>query len=209
MPSRRIEFYHAPRSRSAGTLALLEELKASYQPHVMSLQANEQRQPAYLAINPMGKVPAIVHHKVVVTEQGAIFIYLSDLYPEHGLSPILGDPWRGAWLRWLVFYGSSFEPAVIDRARKAPPASASSSPYGDFDTMFATLEGQLQQGPYLLGERFTTADILWGSALKWTTQFDLVPATPTIQAYIERVTSRPSFIRAAEIDAQWLAVQNE
>jgi len=208
MPNaRHVVLHHAPNTRSAGALALLEELGADYELHVLKLKTGEQRQPSYLAINPMGKVPALSHNGTLITEQGAIYIYLGDLYADKGLAPQIGDPLRGAYLRWLVFYGSSFEPAVVDRAMKREPAPPSTCPYGDFDTMLKTLTDQLAKGPYLLGERFTTADVLWGTALRWTTQFGLVPATPVIQAYIDRVAARPSSVRAAAIDAELAASQ--
>ncbi|MBY6242675.1 glutathione S-transferase family protein [Methylosinus sp. Sm6] len=205
MSDDKLTFYHSPDTRSTGVFTLLEELGAPYELKALNMKAGEQRQPAYLAINPMGKVPAIVHGEALVTEQGAIYIYLADLFPAAGLAPAIGDPLRGPYLRWLVFYGSSFEPAVVDRALQREPARLSTSPYGDFDTMLATLAGQLRHGPYLLGERFTAADILWGSALRWTTAFKLVPELPEIMAYVERVTSRPSFATIAARDAELAA----
>ncbi len=205
---RRITLFHSPQSRSAGALILCEELGADYELHVLNLKRGEQREPAYLAINPMGKVPAIVHHGALVTEQGAVYTYLADLYPEAGITPVIGDPLRGPYLRWLFYYGSSFEPALIDRSMKREPAPPSSSPYGDYETMLKTLTDQLARGPYLLGERFTAADVLWGTALRWTTMFNLVPETPVVTAYIDRVASRPAVARAAKIDAGLLAAQN-
>jgi glutathione S-transferase len=199
---RKITFYHSPQSRSAGTLFLLEELGADYDLRVLDLQKGEQRQSGYLAVNPMGKVPAIVHDGALVTEQGAVYTYLADLYPEAGITPAIGDALRGPYLRWLFFYGSSFEPALVDRSQKREPAPPATSPYGDYDTMLKTLFDQLARGPYLLGERFTAADVLWGSALRWTTMFKLVPETPTVKAYVERVTSRPAAQRAAKKDAE-------
>ena len=204
---RRVTFFHSPQSRSAGALVLLEELGADYELHVLSLKKGEQRQAGYLAVNPMGKVPAIVHDGALVTEQGAVYTYLADLYPEAGLAPAIGDRLRGPYLRWMFFYGSSFEPALIDRSMKREPAPASTSPYGDYDTMLKTLTDQLAGGPYLLGERFTAADVLWGSALRWTTMFKLVPESPVIAGYLGRVTSRPAFARAAQIDADLAARQ--
>jgi glutathione S-transferase len=203
--SRHVTFFHAPQSRSAGALVLLEELGADYELHVLDLKQGEQRQAAYLAVNPMGKVPAIRHDGALVTEQGAIYAYLADLYPEAGITPPIGDPLRGPYLRWLFYYGSSFEPALIDRAMKREPAPPSTSPYGDYETMLTTLTDQLAGGPYLLGERFTAADVLWGTALRWTTMFKLVPETPVLSDYIARVTSRPAAARAAKIDADILA----
>jgi glutathione S-transferase len=197
---RHVTLFHSPRSRSATVRALLEELGASYDLHVLNMKKNEQREPAYLAINPMGKVPAIRHGEAIVTEQPAIVIYLGDLYADAGLAPAIGDPLRGAYLRWTVFYGSSFEPAVIDRSMQREPAQRSSSPYGDYDTMLGALTQQLRKGPYLLGERFSAADVLWASALGWTTAFKLVPELPEIAAYMERVNSRPAMMRAKALD---------
>ncbi|MFL6671895.1 MAG: glutathione S-transferase family protein [Massilia sp.] len=202
---RHVTLFHSPNSRSAGVRALLEELGASYDLHILNLKKNEQRDPAYLAINPMGKVPAIRHGDALVTEQPAIFIYLADLYAGAGLAPALDDPLRGPYLRWMAFYGSSFEPAVIDKAMQREPAPASMCPYGDYDTMLATLTRQLRGGPYLLGEGFSAADVLWGSALAWTTAFKLVPELPEITAYIGRVNARPAVQRAAALDAALVA----
>lgn len=198
-------FFHAPNTRSTGTFILLEELGAHYEMRVLNMKAGEQRQPAYMAVNPLGKVPAIVDDGVLVTEQGAIFIYLADKFPQAGLAPAIGDPLRGPYLRWLVYYGSSFEPAVVDRAMKREPAPASTAPYGDFDTMLGAVVEALRKGPYLLGEKFSAADVLWGTALRWTTGFKLVPELPEIKAYLARVTDRPAVARVAARDAELAA----
>lgn len=203
----RVTFFHAPQSRSGGARALFEELGVEYDLHVLNLKTNEQRQPAYLAINPMGKVPAIRHGAALITEQPAVFIYLADLYPGAKLAPPIGDPQRGPYLRWMVFYGSSFEPAVVDKSLQHASAAPMSSPYGDYDTMLKTLTDQLERGPYLLGETFSAVDVLWGTALNWTTRFKLVPDLPVIRAYIERITSRPAMQRAAAADAALAATQ--
>ena len=114
------------------------------------MKAGEQRGPDYLAVNPMGKVPAVMHGEALVTEQVAVYIYLADLFPEAGLAPAIGDPDRGPYLRWLAFYGSSFEPAAVDRALKRDGGGAAMSPYGgDFDTVLNTIVGQLRKGPIL------------------------------------------------------------
>jgi glutathione S-transferase len=198
---RHVTLFHAPNTRSGGARVLLEELGADYTLHTVNFKKNEQRDATYLAVNPMGKVPAIAHGDALVTEQPAIYIYLADLYAERGLAPALDDPLRGPYLRWMVFYGSSFEPALIDKSLKREPAPPSFCPYGDYDTMLGTLTAQLRKGPYLLGERFTAADVLWGMALGWTTAFKLVPALPEIVAYVQRVKERPAAIRAAALDA--------
>ena len=184
---------------------MLEELDADYDLRVLNVKAGEQRTADYLAVNPMGKVPAIRHGDALVTEQGAVFLYLADLYPQAGLAPAIGDPLRGAYLRWLVFYGSSFEPALVDRAQKREPAPRSTSPYGDYDTMLKTLTDHLAKGTYMLGDRFSAADVLWGTALAWTTRFGLVPLTPVVAAYVERTNSRPAFVRTRALDAELAA----
>lgn len=155
----------------------------------------------------MGKVPAIRHGEALVTEQPAVFLYLADLFPAAGLAPAIGDPLRGPYLRWMVFYGSCFEPAVVDRAMKREPAPPATSPYGNFDTMLGTLTDQLAKGPYLLGETFSAADVLWGTALTWTTMFKLVPELPVIKAYMDRVNARPAVARARARDAELAAAQ--
>ena len=199
--SRHVTLFHSPNTRSAGALILLEELGADYDLHVLNMKAGEQRGAAYLAVNPMGKVPAVKHGDALVTEQPAVFLYLADLYPEAGLAPAIGDPLRGPYLRWMVFYGSCFEPALVDRAMKREPAPPGTSPYGDYDTTVKAVTDQLAAGPWLLGERFTAADVLWGTALTWTTAFKLVPVTPVIQAYLDRWNARPSVALVKARDA--------
>lgn len=202
-----ITLYHAPNTRSSGALLLLEELGAPYDLHVLNMKAGEQRQTAYLAVNPMGKVPAIKHGDALITEQVAIYIYLADLFPKAGLAPPIGDPLRGPYLRWLVYYAACFEPAVGDRAMKREPGPVAMMPYGDFDTMLKTLTDQLARGPYLLGDRLSAADLLWGTGLTWTTMFKLVPELPPIKDYIQRLGSRPSVARVKARDAEQAAKQ--
>lgn len=201
MNANRIKFHHAPNSRSGSTLMLLEELGAQYDMHVMDLTQGEQRRPEYLKVNPMGKVPAIEHLDGLVTERPAIFTYLADLYPEADLAPGLRDPLRGPYLRWLAFYGSCFEPAVMDRFMKHEPAPVSTCPYGDFDTVMDIIEAQLTTGPWLFGERFTAADILWASALDWTMKFGIVPRRDVFEQYVARLMVRPAIVRAVVQDA--------
>ena len=202
MTTPELTLHHSPNTRSTGALILLEELGAPYKLHLLNMKAGEQRQAAYLAINPMGKVPAVTHGDALVTEQVAVFLYLADLFPQAGLAPAIGDPLRGPYLRWMAFYGSCFEPALIDRAQKREPAAPSMSPYSDYDTMLKTLTDQLGKGDWLLGERFSAADVLWGTALRWTVMFGLVPDLPVIKAYMDRVSARPAVKRAREKDAE-------
>jgi glutathione S-transferase len=201
---RKVVLYHSPQTRSSGTLILLEELGAPYELHVLNMKVGEQRRPAYLAINPMGKVPALRHGDALITEQVAIYLYLADLFPEARLAPPPGDPLRGPYLRWMVFYAACFEPALIDRSLKREPAPAQGCPYGDYDTMLNTLTAELAKGPYLLGERFSAADVLWGGALKWTTRWKLVPELSA--GYLQRVGNRPAVAKVEAMDAELLRV---
>jgi len=201
----RITLYYSPQTRATGARVLLEELGAPYDLHVLNMKAGEQRKAAYLAINPLGKVPAIGHRGALVTEQVAIFIYLADLFPKAGLTPALDDISRGPYLRWIAYYGSSFEPAVIDHFMKREPAPVTQSPYADYDTMLGALEAQLTKGPYLFGEQITAADILWGIAFSWTMMFGIVPKKDVFVRYAERITSRPAFQRISAADAEMAA----
>lgn len=203
--SDRITLYYSPQSRAMGARVLLEELGAPYDLHILNMKAGEQRRPAYLAINPLGKVPAIHHGEALVTEQVAIFIYLADLFPEAGLTPALNDPRRGPFLRWIAYYGSSFEPALIDKFLKREAAPVQQSPHADYDTMLGALESQLARGPYLLSEQITAADILWGIALSWTMMFGIVPRKDVFVRYAERITSRPAFQRISAADDEMAA----
>jgi glutathione S-transferase len=203
----KITLHHAPNSRSGATMLLLEELGATYDVKILNLKKGEQRQAAYLAVNPMGKVPAITHGDALITEQVAIYIYLADLFPQAGLAPAIGDPQRGPYLRWLVFYGTCFEPAMIDCAMKREPGRSVAMPYGDFETMFGTLTKQLEATPYFLGERFSAVDLLWGSALTYMIGWKLLPELPVITAYIKRHQARPAVARVNAKDAEIAASQ--
>jgi glutathione S-transferase len=203
--SRRVTFYHSPNTRSSGTLTLLHELGAEFDLADVNMTAGDQRKASYLAVNPMGKVPAIVHEGALVTEQVAVFLYLGDLWPDAGMTPAMGDPLRGPYLRWMALYGSCFEPALVDKAMKREPAQPSTSPYGDYGTLMQTIADQVAKGPWLLGERFTVADVLWGNGLSWTLKFGIVPETPTFRDYADRVFNRPAAQKARAVDAELAA----
>lgn len=195
-----VTFFHAPRSRSGVTRALLEELDVPFDLVALNLEVEEQRTPDYLAINPMGKVPAIRHEGALITEQPAVMMYLADLYAEKNLAPSPGDPLRGPYLRWMVFYGSCFEPALMDRSQNRPEPLRKQSGYGNYDEVMAVLATQLETGPWLLGERFTAADVLWGLAINYGFACNLLPECPAFHAYADRVKARPAIRRAFELD---------
>ena len=196
--SNAVTLYHAEPSRSSMTRLLLEELGAPYEIERLDLKAGDQLKPDYLAINPMGKVPAIRHDGAIVTETAAIFLYLADAFAKAGLAPPVGDPQRGPYLRWIVFYAACFEPAVVEKARKIAPGPRAMSPYADFDTVWSAVLTMLKPGPYVLGERFSAADVLWGAALSWMTSFGLCPPAPEVEAYLARHAARPAVRRLAQ-----------
>lgn len=201
----KVTLYHSPNSRSTTALVMFEELGVDYDLVVLDRQAGETRAPAYLAVNPMGKVPAIVHDGQLVTEQAAIYLYLADLYPEAGLAPAIGDPLRGPYLRWMIFYNASFEPAAVDRALKREGGPKAMLPYGDTDVTFNTVLDQLAKGDWILGDRFTAADVLWGMALSWMVAFKIFPETPVVTAYLARLDARPATVRAKAKEAELAA----
>jgi glutathione S-transferase len=195
-----ITFFHAPLSRSGIARAMLEELGAPYDLVAIDLESGEQRSAEYLSINPMGKVPAIRHQGALITEQPAILMLLADLHPDKRLAPSIDDPLRGEYLRWMVFYGSCFEPAITDRSHNRSPVPQRTCGYGDYDSVMETLATQLGRGPWLLGDTFTAADVLWGGALNWVLKEKLVPDWPAFRHYSGRVMSRPAMRRAFALD---------
>jgi glutathione S-transferase len=206
----KLTLYHATQSRSAVARWMLEELCEPYDIHLLSLRKGENRAPAYLAVNPMGKVPALVHGDAIITEAAAICCYLADEFPGAGLNIPPGDPHRGAYLKWLFFAPSCIEPAVLERAfPRKEPASRSTLGFGDYDTVMDVLgRATAAANPYLIGERFTAADVVIGSQLRWGMLFKLIPERPEFTPYVARLTARPAFKRATEKDAE-LQVQQD
>lgn len=201
--------YHSPQTRGTGIVFLLEELGVPYTLKVLNRNKGEHRSAEFLAINPLGKVPTLVHNGTVITEQVACYLYLADLFPEQGLAPSLEDPQRGAYLRWMAYQGSSFEPAVVDHALKREAGDPSIMPYGSYSMMLDGLYKQLDNQPYLLGSQMYALDLFWGSTLKWCREFNLIKTTPTIDTYVDRIVSRAGFLKAIEIDQALLQAQAE
>lgn len=198
-----VTLHHAARARSTGVLCLLEELGAPHTLNLVRVRAGEGRRPEFLAINPLGKVPALTDaHGAVVTEQVAIFLHLADAFPQAGLAPPGGDALRGPYLRWMVFHAAAFEPAVIDRAMERGPPKPGLSHYGTYDDAMAVVRGMLAPGPFVLGERFSAADILWATSLEWTMAFGVVPKEPLFEECVARVVARPAMRRARRRDSE-------
>lgn len=202
-----LTLYYSPQTRATGVRVLLEELGAPYELHVLNRQAGELQTPDFLAINPLGKLPTIVHDGAVVTEQAAIYQYLADAFPARGLAPPIGDALRGPFLRWLAFYGASFEPALVDKHLQRDPGNPMMSPYGSIDAVIDAVDAQLGTGPFILGETFTAADVLWGTAIGWMLQFRLLPERPAFTAYAGRVAGRAAARKVSDEDAALSAMQ--
>jgi len=181
---------------------MLEEVGEPYELHILDLKRGDQRRPEYLAINPMGKVPALIHDGALVTEVGAICTYLADAYPKHGLAPAIGDRLRGPYLRWMFFQGNCLEPALIDKALKREPGSPSMMPYGDLPTTVETVAQVVAKGPWALGDQFTALDVYLGSAIRWTMQFGLLAERPEFTGYVARLSERPALKRAIAKDKE-------
>ena len=199
----KLTLYHAAPSRSSITRWMLEEIGEPYEVHLLSLSKGDNRTPEYLAVNPMGKVPALKHGETVITEAAAICTYLADAFPQAGLNIPVGDPRRGTYLKWLFFGPSCVEPAITERAfpRKEPPQRAALG-FGDFDTVVDVLaKAAAAAQPYLLGNTFTAADVVIGSGLRWGTMFKLLPERAEFKPYMAALAERPALRRATEKDA--------
>jgi len=199
-----LTLYHASPSRSSIVLWMLEELGQPYDVKLVKLSEGDNLKPDYLAVNPMGKVPALDHKGTVITEAAAICTYLADEFPQAKLNIPVGTPRRGVYLKWLFFGPGCFEPAVTDRAApRKEEARRGLLGYGTFDTTMDTVAKAVAQGPWLMGEQFTAADVIIGSNVRWGTMFKLVPERPEFAAYIARIMARPAAQRAEAKDKEF------
>jgi glutathione S-transferase len=186
---------------------MLEEIDESFEIHLLHLQKNEHRESVYLAINPMGKVPALKHGDVVITEAAAICLYLADTFPRAGLTVPISDPRRGPFLKWLFFGPSVIEPVIMDRAyKRAEEAPRAALGYGDYETVMDVVAKAVARGPYLLGDQFTAADVVIGSGLRWGMLFKLIPESPEFLAYTAGLAECPALQRAKARDKELAGV---
>jgi glutathione S-transferase len=191
-----LTLYHAPRSRSSRFIWLLEEIGAPYEVVKVDIKrgdgsgAPDPRNP-----NPDKKVPTLVHDGVLVMESAAICAYLTDAFPEAGVGPRIGDRDRGPYLTWLAYYAGVLEPVLVARATGQEKDPAHQTAY---EAMSRRLETALSPGPFLLGERFSAADVLVASAFQWARQ--LMPAGAAFDAYLARIAERPALKRALAKD---------
>jgi glutathione S-transferase len=201
-----IIFYTSPMSRGRMVHWMLEEVGVPYRPHLLNLEKGEQKKPEYLAVNPMGKVPAIVHRGVTITEVAAICTYLADAYPAAQLAPAVNDPKRGAYLRWMFYAAACVDSAIVDRMTSRPPSSRPGAlSYGNYDDVIKTLELALTPGPYLLGEQFTAADLYLASQLGFGLMMKAIEPRPLFMSFLARATDRSASRRAQQQAEQWTA----
>jgi glutathione S-transferase len=205
--SEEIVLYYNPMSRARIAHWMLEEVGAPYRLELLSFEKGEHKKPAFLAVNPMGKLPAIVHRNTVVTECGAICAYLADAFPAARLAPGNEEPARGTYLRWMFFGAGCIEPAVIDRMLARPqPERTTALGYGTYADTLNALEQALAPGPYILGDRFSAADVYIGSQMGYGMMTRSLEPRPIFQRYMALLSERPAYKRFNE-QADKLAAQ--
>jgi glutathione S-transferase len=187
-----VAFYYNPMSRGRLVHWALEEVGAKYEIKFLDWKTNQQKSPEYLELNPMGKVPAIVHRSTVVTETTAICMYLADAFPENNLAPKVTDPERGSYYRWILFMANCLEPAVADKnSPRVKEMPAGQLGYGTYADMVRVLEGAVKDG-FLVGGKFSMADLCLSSVLGWYFFQKLMEPSPTLLKYVERCHDRPA-----------------
>lgn len=205
-PSDEIVFYTNPMSRGRIARWMLEEVGQPYRTVVLDY-GTTMKGDDYLAINPMGKVPAITHRGVTVTECAAVCAYLADAFPQAGLAPALDDPKRGTYLRWMFFAAGPLEAAVTAKSLGllAPMERSGMVGYGSFDQVVDALETAVADGPWILGDRFSAADVYFGSQIAWGLQFKTLPEREAFKAYAGRLQSRQAAERGRALDDALMA----
>ena len=187
--------YHMPQTRGGTTLWMNEELGGVCETKLVNLRKGEGRSPEFLKINPMGKLPILTDGDAVVTESAAIGLYLADRYAAGRLAPALDDPRRAAYLRWVLFAPSVIEPGAMAKAA-GWTYRESSAGFGNHDAMLATIEHAIGAGPYVLGDDFTMADVVFGGTVRYMLSFEMLEPRPAFAAYAERLAARPALQRA-------------
>jgi glutathione S-transferase len=196
-----LTFYTNPQSRGRIVRWMLEEAGCAYDTEVLDY-GTTMKAPEYLAINPMGKVPAIRHGSTVVTEAAAICAYLADAFPDAGLAPPPGNPSRGPYYRWMFFAAGPVEAVVTGKALGllAPTDKKAMAGYGSYEEVLAALEGAVPREAWLCGDQFTAADLYVASQLNFGMQFGILEKREAFHAYVARATARPAYAKANALD---------
>ncbi|MBN9599283.1 MAG: glutathione S-transferase family protein [Afipia sp.] len=196
-----MKLYWSPRSRSFTTLWLMEETGQPYERVLTDISTGANKTPDYLAINPMGKVPALVDGDVTMAEAAAICAYVVDRYPQARLAPALDDPRRAKYLQWLFFATGCIEPAILQAYLKFE-IPTSTAAWGSTTQTFDVLDRALETGPWLLGDDFTAADVAVGAGMNYAIRmFNMVPTRPNFDRYLDACAARPAFQTAAKLVA--------
>ena len=195
-----MKLYWCPKTRAARVVWMLEEAGVDYERVSIDIRnPDAEREPGFRRASPMGKVPALEDGDVLMADSAAICLYVADRYPECGLAPALDDPKRGSYLYWMLYTPGVVEPALMERFAGVEPNRFSAG-WGDFDTMIATLEAGLRQGPWLLGDAFSAADVMNGASVRFMHAFDVLPDSPVLKNYMHRCLARPAFQAALALD---------
>lgn len=188
-----MKHYCNPISRAVTTIWMLAELDVPHEQIIVDFAAAEQESPEYRAINPMGKVPALVDGEAVVTEVAAICAYLADKFPDKGLAPPPGSPERATYYRYLFVPGTTIEPLFSLTVLGITHPNPGSAGWGDLARVMATIESMTPENSWALGEQFTAADIVFGGMLDFSIRFNWMNASPKVAAYVERIRARPAY----------------
>lgn len=196
-----IKLYWCPKTRAMRALWLLEEAGVPFERIYIDIRNPEAKNnPEFRQASPLGKVPALADGPVRINDSGAICAYVADAYPQAGLAPPIGDPKRGAYLQWLMFTNSNIEPAMAEKFSGLTPSVAAHG-WGDYASTMSTLREGLRVGPWILGDRFSAADIMLGSAVYFLDMFKILGDEPVLKAYIDRCTARPAMQKAFSAQA--------
>jgi glutathione S-transferase len=196
-----MQLYWSPRSRSFTTLWLMEETGQPYERVLTDISTGANKTPEYLAINPMGKVPALTDGDVSMAESAAICAYVAERYPQAKLAPPIGDPRRAKYLQWLFFAPSCIEPAILQAYLKLDIPAVSAA-WGSTTQTFDVLDQALAKGPWLLGDDFTAADVAIGAGINYAIRmFKMVPTRPNFERYLDACAARPAFQTALKLVA--------
>ena len=195
--------YYCPQSRAETAFWMNEELGGVCDIKIVNIRAGDHKKPDYLAIKPMGKVPALVHDGVAVTESAAICASLAAAFADKGLAPKIGDAKRGAYLRWLFFAPSVVEPMMLDKLGGVKRENPVAAGHGREEDVLGTLKTALSKTPFLLGDKVTAADIVMGSTLNFAMMFCAIPKEEPFVSYAARMTARPAFAQAQAKSAKY------
>lgn len=195
--------YHAPNSRSFTPQWLNEELGGVCDVKLVNLKDKDHKAPEFLKLNPMGKIPVLIHEGVVTSEAAAICVYLADRFADAGLAPKIDDPRRGTYLRWIFFAPSSIEPLILDKLMPVERPNPDAALYGSEESALNTIRHALSNGDYILGDQFSAADVVFGSTLNFAMMFGAIEKEKTFTDYVDRLMARPAALKCFELNQQF------